>query len=301
MSDQNPIKPMNPDGAKEHRVRAISCEEWEALLADVQDGALATTDLASFEGHAGTCPGCKEMLSRARQGQEWLQFLAPPPVSPELVGKILARTSGLAAVAATAPAMVGPALAVGPSWKKSAVPLAIRRIAEPRLMMTAAMAFFSLALTLNLAGVRLTAIHMADLNPNQLRSNLSRQFINSKVGVENYCYNLKIVYEMEARVRELKRSNDSEEMQSPEPTRQQSPVNSPKGSAKKGGKSENPHPAEPRAALWGQSVEAVLRSFPACASPGEQAVDKLQPGEPAVITSKTCVRPETGRTEGSLA
>ena len=170
--------------------------------------------------------------------------------------------------------------------------------------MTAAMAFFSVALTLNLAGVRLTGVHIADLNPSLLRTNLTRQFINSKVGVENYCYNLKIVYEMEARVREMKRSSEAEE--APSPAQQQTPSASPKGSAHKGGgKSENPHNPEPRAALWGSSVEAVLRvGTTSRTSPNEVAAfinEEIQPGNDSGITRKSYVRPELDRAEGSLA
>ena len=88
-----------------------------------------------------------------------------------------------------------PQAPVLPFWKRVPVPPALRRLAEPRLMMTAAMAFFSIALTLNLAGVRLTAVRISDLKPSVLRTNLTRQIINSKAGVVRYYDNLRFVYD----------------------------------------------------------------------------------------------------------
>ena len=47
-----------------------------------------------------------------------------------------------------------------PAWQRPGFMGRIRRFAEPRLLMTAAMAFFSIALTLNLTGVRLTDLRL---------------------------------------------------------------------------------------------------------------------------------------------
>ncbi|HEY0795412.1 MAG TPA: zf-HC2 domain-containing protein [Acidisarcina sp.] len=304
MADRNPIDPKNVKGPAETAPRALPCEEWEALLADALDGSLLPNDSAAFKAHTESCAACMELLTRAKQGQEWLQFLVQPPVASDLVAKILARTSG-AAVSGLGHADLAMPLPVAavPMWQRMSLPM--RRAAQPRMLMTTAMAFFSIALTLNLAGVRLTGIHVADLSPSLMRTNLTRQFINSKVGVENYCYNLKIVYEMEARVRELKRSSEAEE--APSPAQQQSPAGSPKGSAhKSNGKSENPHTPEPRASLWGSSVEATMHldrpALTARDALAAQGLDAdISSGNRSGINQKSYVRPDTDRAEGSLA
>jgi hypothetical protein len=84
--------------------------------------------------------------------------------------------------------------------------------------MTAAMAFFSVALTLNLAGIRLTQLRTADFQPSRLRANLTRQYYSTNEQVTKYYENLRLVYEMEARVRELKRSTEAEPVSAPQPT-----------------------------------------------------------------------------------
>jgi Putative zinc-finger len=304
MADRNPIDPKNVKGPADTAVRTLPCEDWEALLADALDGSLMPADSASFKAHTETCAACMELLTRAKQGQEWLQFLVQPPVAPDLVAKILARTSGAAAggLIHSDAALPIPVVAI-PMWQRMSVPM--RRAAQPRMMMTAAMAFFSIALTLNLAGIRLSAVRLADLNPSSVRTNLTRQFISSKVGVENYCYNLKIVYEMEARVRELKRSSDAEE--APVAVPEQSPAGSPKGSAhKSNGKSENPRNPEPHASLWGTSVEASMQIDRPALTPKELLAAlyleaEVPTGNESGINPKSYVRPHTDRAEGSLA
>ena len=85
-------------------------------------------------------------------------------------------------------------------------------------MMTAAMAFFSIALTLNLAGIKLTQLRPADFQPSRLRANLTRQYYSTNEQVTKYYENLRLVYEMESRVRELRRTTEAEPSPSPQQT-----------------------------------------------------------------------------------
>jgi hypothetical protein len=96
---------------------------------------------------------------------------------------------------------------------------AIRQVMEPRLMMTVAMAFFSIALTLNLAGVKVTDLRAQDFQPSRLRANITRQYYSTNEQVTKYYKNLRLVYEMESRVRELRRTTETE----PAPPPRQNP------------------------------------------------------------------------------
>lgn len=241
----------NPFG--EERVASsngLRCEEWEALLADALDGLLPEHRRASFEAHGASCPSCSGMLTQATEGREWLGLLHDEPeVPPAIVGRILESTIGSAAIpvqlAAAPHATAGHAIAI---------PLR-RGLHDIRLVMTFAMAFFSIALTLNLAGVRLNNLRMADLNPATLGSNLSRQFYGAKGQVVRYYDNLRFVYLMESKVRELRR--DSETDQSPGSSGNKSGAK-PDGSARKnGGRLEGPHRIPPRQAGWGQQLASL--------------------------------------------
>jgi hypothetical protein len=75
---------------------------------------------------------------------------------------------------------------------------------QPRLAMTAAMAFFSIALTMNLTGVRLSALRASDFKP----SSIMRSASQAKMRVVQYTDNLRVVYELESRVRQLSSDDD---------------------------------------------------------------------------------------------
>jgi hypothetical protein len=86
----------------------------------------------------------------------------------------------------------------------------VRRFAEPRLLMTAAMAFFSIALTLNLSGVRLSNIRLSDFRPAAVRSFMERRIMTASVPIVRYYDHLRFVYEVESRMRELRRSTEGD-------------------------------------------------------------------------------------------
>ena len=74
-------------------------------------------------------------------------------------------------------------------------------------MMTAAMAFFSIALTLNLTGVKLSQVRLSDLRPTSVRSFMERRITMASTPIIRYYDHLRLVYEVQARMRELKRTS----------------------------------------------------------------------------------------------
>ncbi len=248
----------------------LACEQWEAMLADALDGLLAGEEAARFDSHAHSCEACVQLLDEARRGQQWLRYLSKEPAVPQdLVARILAQTTGSAAVAAAVP---NSAVAVMPKqsgWKHIPFFAGLRRTVEPRLMMTAAMAFFSIALTLNLMGIRAGNVHLSDLNPMLLRSNLERQLANASRPVVRYYDSLRWVYELQARVQEFRRSGqeeDSGQRKQEQQQQQQQPPANHGGSAKKngvsgkdGGSFNDPQRiAPPAPVIAGHMMEAKL-------------------------------------------
>jgi hypothetical protein len=184
-----------------------ACGEWETLLADALDGLLKPEEEARFLAHKAGCPACAALYEAARKGREWLEFLSPEPEPPEwLLEKILATTGpGHTVSGLPVPAAAGmvPAF-VPPVWQQPGFFARLRLSVQPRLLMTAAMAFFSIALTLNLAGVRLSNLRLADLRPRAVRSYMERQLTMASVPIVRYYDHLRFVYEVEARMRELR-------------------------------------------------------------------------------------------------
>ena len=169
-----------PDRA--HIPNSPACGQWETLLADALDGLLKPEDESLFAEHMAGCQACTALFEEARRGREWLEFLSPEPEVPAgLLDKILAQTgpgqvSGYGLMAGNTKVLPMP-----PAWQRPGFAAQIRRFAEPRLLMTAAMAFFSIALTLNLTGVKLSGLRMADLRPTAWSGDSQRHLFRSSV------------------------------------------------------------------------------------------------------------------------
>jgi hypothetical protein len=195
--------------------RVLRCDECENLIADALDGTLSAADAAALERHKAECPLCMQMFRETEQGRNWMQYLVEEPEIPEgLLKKILARTSepGQQISGAVVPIRPQPART---AWYRNPLPV-LRQVFEPRLLMTAAMAFFSIALTLNLTGIKLSEVHAADLRPSRMKATLARQYYSTNEQLMKYYENLRVVYEMESRVRELRRSTEQETTPAPQ-------------------------------------------------------------------------------------
>jgi hypothetical protein len=191
-----------------HIPASPACGQWETLLADALDGLLRPEDEATFAAHMASCAACSAMFDEARRGREWLEFLAPDPEVPAgLLEKILAQTGPGKTMEPRLAGNAGAILPMPPVWQKPGFMAHIRRFAEPRLMMTAAMAFFSIALTLNLTGVRLSSLKSADLRPAAVRSYMERRITTASTPIVRYYDHLRLVYEVQTRMREFQRSN----------------------------------------------------------------------------------------------
>jgi Putative zinc-finger len=221
------------------------CAQCEAMLVDALDGTLSKADQATFDTHMIGCPSCAALLADAQRGAAWMEMLKSPRPEPpaSLFESILAQTSGkstLGPVKDDHPPIVlgrtdylrtpaplpghssllpplGAPLATNPFASGKVLPFRTRvtsglrsfgqTMLQPRLAMTAAMAFFSIALTMNLTGVRLSQLHASDLKP----SSILRSCYEAKAKVVRYSDNLRVVYELESRVRDLQRSSDEDQ------------------------------------------------------------------------------------------
>ncbi|MHB1796413.1 MAG: anti-sigma factor family protein [Acidobacteriaceae bacterium] len=231
----------------------LDCAAVELLWVEAAEGSLAPAVAEQVRAHTSECASCREKISRARKGREWLLVLKQERLAPpsDLVAKILARTTGASETShlprwstpkipaetdsriAERYSLPGysfsdsetvpiPGEAVGdngslgrdgipsaPVWQRPSVVLLRKTVFEPRMALVAAMAFFSISLTLNLAGVKLTRFRAADLEPQAMRRAVTRQYAEANARVVHYYENLRIVYEVESRVHQLRQAADS--------------------------------------------------------------------------------------------
>jgi hypothetical protein len=196
------------------------------MLADALDRTLSLEDQAIFDRHLAVCPDCSRMFIDAKLGADLLSKLhdTRPVPTPALLERILTTTGPLTELPATQPnTLLGqPVFATAASVPVSyggikVLPFRQRlrnafrpqvlaqTLMQPRLAMTAAMAFFSIALTLNLTGIRISHLRVSDFTP----SSIKRTFYDTNARVVRSVNNLRFVYELESRVQDLQRDNDS--------------------------------------------------------------------------------------------
>jgi hypothetical protein len=82
------------------------------------------------------------------------------------------------------------------------------------------MTFFSVTVLLNVAGIHLTGLRAADLRPSAIQENLTRTYNETTARAVKYYENIRLVYEIESRVREIRNATREEERQE---QRQQQP------------------------------------------------------------------------------
>lgn len=202
---------------RKDREAALSCVEFDALLSDALDGVLSAASQRRFDAHKQQCPTCGPLFRETSAGLNWLDSLEEVEAPPALVHNILAATSmQSAAVAASAPKL---------GWKQKLSALGSDLLApvrvmvrQPRLAMTAAMALFSISLTLNLVGVKVSDIRHLDFRPSAIREQATMKYYETSSRVVKYYENIRLVYEVESRLQELKRatSNTDEQEQPPQ-------------------------------------------------------------------------------------
>ena len=181
----------------------MECSDFEALLADALDNTIAANSRAAFDEHGRSCAVCGPMLAEALEGMVMVRGLAELEPPKNLVHNILAATSRKEATAE----QIAEEAKLG--WMER-----LRRSMRPgvggllhsRFAMSFAMAFFSLSITLTLAGVKITDVKNMVAHPTLLRKSVVLGYTNVEAKVTSYYENLRLVYQVQAKVRELKKN-----------------------------------------------------------------------------------------------
>jgi hypothetical protein len=197
----------------------MQCSEFDALLSDALDKVLTGPRAPAFQAHASSCPICGPLLAEAESGKRWLEQLVEVEPPRQLVHNILAATTGIDHVGRDRPAAAQPSWwARAAGWGKGFARPIVALSKQPRFAMSFGMAFFSLSVSLSLAGVRLADLRRVDLRPSAIR----RSYYETSGKVLKYYENIRFVYEIQSRVREFKRVTAPAE---PAPTKQQKSPN----------------------------------------------------------------------------
>jgi len=175
----------------------MQCTEFDALLTEAIDGTLSGQRRENFEQHKAACAGCQALFAEVTSGLAWLEDMEEVLPPRMLVHNILAATSGAAQLEAQSQQRPS-------AWERlrRQVGTVFAPVLTARFGMSMGMAFFSITLVLNMAQIRIR-----DLTPH----NLSHTYYSSQNKLMKYYENMRLVYEIESRVRTLRNASEESE------------------------------------------------------------------------------------------
>lgn len=191
----------------DHTSNGMQCSEFELLLTDAIDGVLTGARLDRFQAHARGCEACGPLLAEAEAGRNWLKDLTEVEPPANLVNNILASTTGVDTQRLRTAA---PARQPRVSWWEHVQASFLEPfwsvVRQPRFAMSFGMAFFALSVGLTVAGVKPSDIRSLDLRPTAIR----HSYYNTQARVVRYYDNVKVVYQLQSMLHELRRNAPAE-------------------------------------------------------------------------------------------
>src|ERR1700692_1027894 len=195
----------------DHTSNGMQCQEFDGLLMDAIDGVLTGLQLDRFQAHARICSGCGPLFAEVEAGRNWLKDLTEVEPPAGLVNNILASTTGVDSqrlrVNVSAPQPRSSRVGASwwervQAWASGTVQPVWGTVRQPRFAMSFGMAFFALSVGLSVLGVKPADLREVSLRPAAIR----HTYYSTQARVVRYYENIRFVYEVESRVRELKRT-----------------------------------------------------------------------------------------------
>jgi hypothetical protein len=210
----------------------MQCSQFEALLAEALDQAeQAGADVGAkgfspetreaFAAHQLSCSVCAPLYAEAREGMLLLRAMEEVEPPRNLVHNILAATSRAEATAHGAAATRKQASAGWLARLRQSLRPTAAGLLRSRFVTSFCMAFFSLSLTMSLAGVKVSDLARVDWHPSALRRSVVLEYTQIEASVMRYYDNMRLVYEVQSQVQKLKKAatpaqNDNKENNQPE-------------------------------------------------------------------------------------
>ncbi|MFL6414910.1 MAG: anti-sigma factor family protein [Bryobacteraceae bacterium] len=177
----------------------IDCAQFEVLLADYLDGTLPESERIRVEQHAAQCEQCRELMADAQGAVRFLQKseeIVPPP---ELITRI-AYHAPTARIRQPFERQ-GFLSRLASEW--------LQPVLQPRLAMGMAMTILSIAMLERCTGVKMQHVQPEDLNPVRVWGSIEDKTVRLKDRAVKYYENLRWVYEIEVRLRELREQQEA--------------------------------------------------------------------------------------------
>jgi hypothetical protein len=181
----------------------INCAEFEVLLADSMDGALAApgreAERNSFAQHLESCQNCAALAKEVESAVAFMELAAEPEVPQPLVGKILHATNS------------GWELKLHGRGIRGWINRTFAPVLRPRFVMGAMLTVMSLTMLTRCAGGPKSTLTAADLDPvrlwNSLDTRAHRVWDRTVQGYES----MRVVYEIRNQISDWNKQQAAEE------------------------------------------------------------------------------------------
>ena len=186
----------------------MNCAEFESILADYIDGTLASAQSAAVEQHASSCAACSEFMADVKGAVGFLgrtPEIEPPPA-------LVTRIAYQAPVGRTRQPFEKQ------GWLSRVTGKWLHPLLQPRLAMGMAMTVLSFAMLERCTGIRVQHVQPADLNPVRVWAGVEDRALRVKDRAVKYYENLRFVYEIETRLRDLQQQQEALLDQAPRKT-----------------------------------------------------------------------------------
>lgn len=177
----------------------MTCADFELLLSDYVDGNLTSEQRSAVEAHAEGCAQCRELLDDVSLAVSFMSrtedVTAPPALITRIVyhaprGRIRDESEYRGFLSRTFSKWLQPVL-------------------QPRVAMGMAMTILSFAMLGRCTGLQVQQIRPSDLNPQLVWNGLEDKAYRSWDRTVKYYENLRVVYEIETRLKDIRSQEDS--------------------------------------------------------------------------------------------
>lgn len=177
----------------------MNCTEFESILADYIDGTLGASQRVAVEEHAATCATCREFMADAGGAHRLLKSAPEVEPPPELITRIAFQAPrGRVRHPSERRTLFGKLAA---RW--------LQPVLQPRLVMGMAMTLLSFSMLERCTGVQVQHIQAADLSPARVWDGVEDKVLRTRDRVVKSYENLRVVYEIETRLKDLQQQQDA--------------------------------------------------------------------------------------------
>jgi anti-sigma factor RsiW len=176
-----------------------TCDQIEARLSDYLEGLLPAAEAAEFEKHARSCAECAPLVESVRRLISEMRAIQPMEAPSGLLYRILEQT-------------------LGPQEKVTfwqALRNFGRSLATPKFAYGSASVMATMALLMTVSGFSVRKPKLGDLRPAAMYRNVDRQAHLAYARGVKYVSDLRVVYEIQSRLRQQEELHVTPEERAP--------------------------------------------------------------------------------------